>query len=237
MWFSKWFIYFIVYSVIGYIAEVIFVSILQKKIVNRGFLCGPICPIYGLGAVAMIIFLRRYVHDYIALFVFGALIASTLEYFVGFVLEKIFHNKWWDYSENKFNLNGRICLTNTVLFGLGSVALLEFIHPFVSKYILRFSPKVLTIIFIVLATLLVLDTIYSCIIAYNLRSRLIIVEELKQEKIGKIPNILQTRIKKRVGNLKLYPGRLVKAFPYIASKYKKEFAIMVKLRSKKNKSK
>ena len=99
--FIKLFIFFIVYSFIGYIAEVIFVSLSQRKLVNRGFLCGPICPIYGLGAIAMIVLLRRYVHDYVALFVFGALIASTLEYFISFALEKIFHNKWWDYSNKK----------------------------------------------------------------------------------------------------------------------------------------
>ena len=237
MTFIEWFIYFIIYSIVGYVAEVIFVSIQSKKIVNRGFLCGPILPIYGLGAIAMILLLRRYTHDYIALFVFGALIASILEYFIGFALEKIFHNKWWDYSDCKYNLNGRICLSNTILFGLGSVALLEIMHPFFSKYVLRLGSKSLIIIFIVLSALLVLDTIYSCIVAYNLRSRLIIVEELKKEKISKLPNILQARISKRVKGLKLYPGRLVKAFPYIAHKYKKEFAIMGKLRKNKNKSK
>ncbi len=233
MTFIEWFIYFIIYSFIGYIVEVAFVSFLQKKIVNRGFLCGPLLPIYGLGAIAMILFLKRYIHDYIALFVFGALIASVLEYFIGFALEKIFHNKWWDYSQDKFNLNGRICLLNSVLFGLSSVALIEFIHPFVSKYVLRLSPKALLICFIVFAVLLILDTIYSCVVAYNLRSRLIIVEELKQEKLSKLPNILQTKIKNRVKNFKLYPTRLIRAFPNIASKYKREFNIMNKIRNRK----
>ena len=237
MTFIEWFIYFVIYSFIGYIAEVLFVSFSQKKLVNRGFLCGPICPIYGLGAISMIIFLKRYVHDYTALFVFGALIASTLEYFISYALEKIFHNKWWDYSDKKINVNGRVCLSNTVLFGLGSVALLEFIHPFVSKYLLRVSKDYLIIIFIILLVVLILDTIYSCVIAYNLRSRIIIVEELKNNKISKIPKILQTSIKSRVKNLKVYPTRLVKAFPNIAVKYKTEFDIMGKLRKKKNKSK
>lgn len=237
MIFIEWFVYFMIYSFIGYIAEVIFVSILNKKIVNRGFLCGPVCPIYGYGAISMILLLKRYTHDYVALFVFGSLIASVLEYIISYALEKIFHNRWWDYSDSKFNLNGRICLTNTVLFGLGSVALLEFIHPLISKYVLRLNKTVLLIVFISLAILLIADTIYSCIVAYNLRSRLIIVEELKNEKISKIPNLFQAKIKKRVGNLKLYPQRLVKAFPYISKRYKDEFDFMGKIRTKKNKSK
>ena len=237
MTFIECFIYFVIYSFIGYLAEVIYVSFEQKKLVNRGFLCGPICPIYGLGALLMIVLLKRYIHDYLALFVFGALIATTLEYYISYILEKIFHNKWWDYNNKSFNINGRVCLTNSILFGIASVSLSEFIHPFVSRYLLRLSSQTLLILFIFLAILLLLDTIYSCIIAYNLRSRLIIVEELKNDKISKIPKILQTNIKKRVKNLKLYPERLVKAFPHIASKYKKEFDIMGRLKQKKNESK
>ena len=235
MTFIQFFIFFIIYSFVGYIVEVFFVSFLQKKIVNRGFLCGPIIPIYGLGAITMIFLLKRYMHDYIALFIFGALIASTLEYFVGYALEKIFHNKWWDYSEDKFNLNGRVCMLNAILFGLGSVALIEYIHPIVSKYVLRLNSGISIILFIVLAVILTLDTIYSCIVAYNLRSRLIIVEELKKDKLSKLPNIFKTNIKKKVKSFKLYPSRLIKAFPNIVSKYKEEFNIMGKVR--KNKSK
>ena len=237
MTFIELFIYFILYSFVGYIAEVIFVSFYFKKVVNRGFLCGPICPIYGLGAIGMIFFLRRYTHDIFALFVFGALIASILEYFIGFALEKLFHNKWWDYSENKFNLNGRICLLNTILFGIGSVLLLEFIHPFVSKYVLRLTNTTLIVLFIISATLLILDTIYSSIIAYNYRSRLIIVEELKKEKINKLPKMLRANIRKRVRNLKLFPKRLIMAFPKLSEKYQDEFEYMedIKQRNKKNK--
>lgn len=237
MFLAKWFIYFIIYSFVGYIAEVVMVSFEHKKLVNRGFLCGPICPIYGCGALLMIMFLRRYVHDYLALFIIGALIASILEYLISFLLEKIFHNKWWDYSKEKFNLNGRVCLSNTIWFGLGSVGLLEFIHPFASKYLLRLSPNWIVIIAIVLAVLLLADTIYSCVVAYNLRNRIIIVEELKNEKLSSIPSILERKLKKRVANLKMYPSRLMKAFPYLASRYKREFSLMKRLKQKSRKKK
>ena len=233
----EWFIYFIIYSFIGYVSEVIFVSFLNKKVVNRGFLCGPLCPIYGLGAFAMVTLLRRYVHDIPALFIFGALIASTLEYLISFALEKIFHNRWWDYSEDKFNLNGRICLLNTVLFGIGSVLLLEFIHPTISRYVLRLEQTTLITIFIICLALLLLDTIYSCIIAYNYKSRLIIVEELKKEKINKLPQIFKANLNKRVKGLKLYPKRLTKAFPNLVKKYNEEFSLMEKDKKRKSKSK
>ena len=229
MFLAEMFIYFIIYSFVGYIAEVLMVSFEKKKLVNRGFLCGPMIPIYGYGALLMLLFLRKYQHDIVALFVFGALIASALEYLISYALEKIFHNKWWDYSKDKFNLNGRVCLSNTILFGLASVGLLKFIHPFVSKYLLMLSNKAIIIIAIVLAVLYLADTIYSCIVAYNLRHRLIIVEELKNEKLSSIPAILESKLKRRVANLKMYPSRLMKAFPYLANRYRKEFSLMRKL--------
>ncbi|MBQ4583821.1 MAG: putative ABC transporter permease [Bacilli bacterium] len=229
----EWFIYFIIYSFIGYIVEVMFMSILNKKIINRGFLCGPICPIYGMGAVGMLLFLKRYRHDYVALFIFGALIASVLEYVVSYTLEKVFHNKWWDYSNNKFNINGRVCLLNAFLFGLCSVGLIEFIHPFISKFVLIIPKNLLVIIFIILIVVLIADTIFSCIVAYNLRSRLIIVEELKNEKLSMLPNLFEDKLKQKVDNLKMYPNRLLKAFPDVLTNYKDEFDIMKKHKSKK----
>lgn len=243
MSFVEVFIYFIIYSFIGYVVEVIFMSIPNKKIVNRGFLCGPICPIYGLGAVGMILFLKRYVHDYVALFIFGALIASVLEYIVSYVLEKIFHNKWWDYSQNKFNINGRVCLLNAFLFGICSIILIEFIHPFISKYVLRIPKMWLIVIFVILLILILADTIFSCVVAYNLRSRLIIVEELKNEKLSMLPNLFEDKLKQKVDKLKVYPSRLLKAFPDVLNNYKDEFDIMKKnvkktkkINNKKNKS-
>lgn len=226
MAFIELFIYFMIYSFVGYIVEVIFMSILNKKIINRGFLFGPLCPIYGMGAIGMIVLLKRYVHDYAALFIFGALIASVLEYIVSYVLEKVFHNKWWDYSQNKFNINGRVCLLNAFLFGLCSVGLVEFIHPFVSKFVLRIPKVWLIVIFIILLILLLADTIFSCIIAYNLRHRLIIVEELKNEKLSMLPNLFEDKLKQKVDKLKIYPNRLLKAFPDVLANYKDEFDIM-----------
>ena len=90
------FIQFIIYSVIGYISEVIYCSFLQKKLVNRGFLFGPLCPIYGFGAVLTIYTLKEYLDDPIIVFVMGMLITSILEYFTSYIFEKIFNNKWWD---------------------------------------------------------------------------------------------------------------------------------------------
>ena len=231
------FVLFIIYSFIGYVVEMIFCAVIDKKIVNRGFLCGPILPIYGLGAIFMLLLLLRYKSDPLVVFVFGAIICSALEYFTSFIFEKIFHNRWWDYSNYKYHLNGRICLLNTVLFGIGGIAIIYGTQPWIDKFITWIDPTILLVCTIICLIILVLDIIYSMVVAYNLRNRLIIVEELKSEKLSKIPEIFNSMLKKRVSSFKIYPSRLLSAFPKIKTDYFKEFKIMKKVREKQDKNK
>ena len=103
-----YFLLFISYSVIGWIMETILKTIEYKKFVNRGFLIGPYCPIYGCGALLMTFLLQGYAEDPIVLFVFNIIICSILEYSTSYIMEKIFKARWWDYSYTKYNINGRI---------------------------------------------------------------------------------------------------------------------------------
>lgn len=229
------FLLFLLYSFLGYICEVICSSIWQKKLVNRGFLCGPWLPIYGVGSLFILYTLLRFKGDPVTVFLLGAIITSALEYFTSFLLEKIFHNKWWDYEDYKCNINGRICLQNTLLFGLGSLIIIYFTHPYLPNFISK-MPKIwmyiITVIFIIL---FILDCIYSFIVAYNLRNRIIICEELKSEKLAKIPGMLEKLIKERVENFKTYPKRLLEAFPDLKRENYKEFELMKSLRDKNKK--
>ncbi len=227
------FILFILYSFIGYICEMTFVAILNKKIINRGFLCGPLLPIYGLGAIVILYCLLRYKSDPIVVFVFGMIICSSLEYFTSFLLEKLFHNMWWDYYDYKYNLNGRICLLNSLLFGVGSIAIIYFAQPIIDNFLLLFSSSFLNISAIIILILFVCDVVYSVIVAFNLRNRLIIVEELKNEKLNKIPMIFETKLKERVADFKIFPNRLLKAFPKINMDNNPEFSLMKNAKNKK----
>ena len=110
--------YFIIYSFLGWIMESIVRSVSEKKIINTGFLKGPVCPIYGIGAIIMLLFLERYQNKPILLFFIAIIVLTTWEYLVGVLLEKIFHTKYWDYSEQKFNFQGRICLVNSICWGI-----------------------------------------------------------------------------------------------------------------------
>ena len=121
--------YFIIYSFLGWICETIYCSIIDKQYVNRGFLKGPFCPIYGAGALIVVILLSPFSDNIIMLYLTAMIFTSILEYTTGFLLETIFHLKWWDYSNYKFNIKGRVCLLNSTLFGILSVFTIKIINP------------------------------------------------------------------------------------------------------------
>lgn len=224
------FLIFFICSFIGYFMEVGWCFLASGKLVNRGFLCGPVIPIYGLGAILILFCLLRYYEDPIVVFVFGVIITSALEYFTSFLLEKVFHNRWWDYSTDKYNINGRICLRNSFAFGVLSLVIIYLVTPLLGILFSAFSFKTWSIIALILAIIFMLDVIYSIIIAYNLRNRIIIVEELKNEKIAQIPIILEKRIKEISSEFKAFPNRLLKAFPTLENENHNFYDLMRKYR-------
>ncbi|MCI7442514.1 MAG: putative ABC transporter permease [Clostridium sp.] len=131
------FVYFVLYSFLGWGCETIYCSIDDKKFVNRGFLNGPFCPIYGTGALLVIDIFMKYKDDLVVLFILSVVITSIVEYITSYLLEKIFNLQLWDYSIYPFNLNGRVCLKNSLLFGVLSILAVEIIHPAVEGFLSR----------------------------------------------------------------------------------------------------
>ena len=121
-------IWFLCYSIAGWLYESVLVSVQERRIVNRGFLNGPLCPIYGVGAVLMTVLLQG-VGSPVVIFILSALIASVLEYVTSWIMEVIFHARWWDYSNMRFNLNGRVCLLGACVFGAGGVFVVCAVQP------------------------------------------------------------------------------------------------------------
>ena len=157
-----WFFFFMIYSFIGYLTEITSCSINNKKlIVNRGFCLGPYLPIYGFSSVIMNIFLAKYSKDIITLFVMSAFVCTLMEYMTSLILEKIFHARWWDYTEKKFNLSGRVCLENSCLFGLGGVFIVSILHPFLDGLVSMIPNNVLIILSIVLFVIFMIDVIIT----------------------------------------------------------------------------
>ena len=128
---------FLIYAFLGWCCEVAFAAVNKGKFVNRGFLNGPVCPIYGFGMLIVVTALWRLKGNLILLFLGSAALTTALEFVTGWVLEKFFHDKWWDYSDMPFNIKGYICLKFTVLWGLAASFVVGAVHRFVYMIIIK----------------------------------------------------------------------------------------------------
>ena len=156
------FLIFIIFSMVGWISEVLYVGIFfEHKFVNRGFLHGPICPIYGFGGLAILLLPQSLYSTWFQLFCASMLFGTIVEYLASWILEKLFHTRWWDYSRYKFNIHGRVCLLNSVLFGVLGVVIIHFIQPLVMKYLSLFPDFVLRISTDVIAVALTVDLLIT----------------------------------------------------------------------------
>lgn len=164
--------YFFVYAFIGWILESVYKSLLQKKLVNSGFLEGPICPIYGYGALMMYLSLKNVSDNIVVLYLFGLIVLSIYEYIVGWFLEKMFKTKYWDYSNRKFNINGRVCLLNSTYWGILGIVFMKGIHPMVQDLV-RDIPQNHVQVFVSVAFLLMMvDTVITLIKLIKINTRL-----------------------------------------------------------------
>jgi len=153
----EWFLWFITYSFLGWVYESIVCSISKKRLVNRGFLNGPVCPVYGFGALTTLLFLDQRTDNIVVLFFVGMPLTCAVEYITAVLLEKLFHAKWWDYSNHRFNIQGRVSLLGAVVFGVLSVLLIKYIHPFVGGLIDQLSDWAQIVLSLVIFILLMLD--------------------------------------------------------------------------------
>ncbi len=128
-------IYFILFSFVGWLCETVFCSIAEKKFVYRGFLNGPICAVYGFGGLIVVYLLAPFRENILLLFLMGMFATTVLEYLTSYVLELVFQTRWWDYSERKFNLNGRVCLQFSLMFGVLAVLGVNLLYPLATHLI------------------------------------------------------------------------------------------------------
>lgn len=199
---------FFVYSFIGWCGEAAMAAVRRHKFVNRGFVSGPLCPVYGAGAAAVAVFLPE-LHDRLFFLFLGGMIVTTfVEYLTGRLLELIFHRKWWDYSDEKFNLDGYVCLKNSAIWGLCSVLMICFFDPLLCRLIDLIPRLAGNILLWILGVLLVIDAVGSGIAVLGLKKKQSRITQITEElhKTSKLlENALTTRIQKR----------MVRAFPNI----------------------
>lgn len=166
------------YSIIGWIIEVVFASIKYRELVNRGFLNGPYCPIYGFGMVFVILSLSYFTNNILILFLMSALLTTILEAVVGIVLNKVFNKTWWDYSCEPLNYKGYICIRASLTWGAGCVIVLKFIHPYLAKLVYLIPEPYSYIVITVISTVIILDLISTIAAVNNLDKHLFLIDEL-----------------------------------------------------------
>ena len=203
---SLLFLLFITYSFIGWCMEVGCKLVELKKFINRGFLIGPYCPIYGWGCILIILLLNKYTDDPLVLFIMAIVICSILEYFTSYFMEKLFKARWWDYSRRKFNINGRICLETMIPFGLLGCLIMYFVNPFFVSIYSKIPSNILIIISSVLFTIFLTDNIISYTIMFKMKIPKI---KISKDNTEEITEYVRSILAKRSFLYK----RLMKAYP------------------------
>ncbi len=201
------FILFIIYSILGFLVEVLDTLYTEKKLVNRGFLIGPYCPIYGIGALLVSFLLKNYTNNPLVLLILSIFICAIVEYFVSYLLEKVFNTRWWDYSHKKYNINGRICIENLIPFGIGCLLVIYLLNPFFTKLIDKIPNYILIIISSILFIIFIIDIIVSLGIIWRFRN---FNKRIKKDNTEQVSEYVKNEILKT--NKKLYK-RIVEAFP------------------------
>ena len=207
---TYYFLLFIIYSVLGWLLEVTCKLYDEKKFINRGFLIGPYCPIYGCGAICITSLLYRYSYDPLVLFIMTTIGCGILEYMTSFIMEKLYKARWWDYSKRLFNINGRVCLGTLIPFGIFGLILTYITNPFFIEIFNKINIKYLNISAITILIILIVDNIISTIIILGFRKTTITVrKETRKDNTEQITKEVREILSKKSWGYK----RLIDAFP------------------------
>lgn len=177
----QWLFFFYFYCFIGWCIESAYVSIRTRKLTNRGFMRGPFLPLYGSGGIMMLVVSMPFQDSIVMTYLAGCAGATILEYVTGVMMEALFKVRYWDYSDQKFNFQGHICLGTTLSWGLLTILMTEIVHVPVEKLMLSIPGQILTVVTIVLTVIIAVDFALSVKAAIDLRDILFRMEQAKQE--------------------------------------------------------
>ena len=208
-------IYFLVYSVLGWVWETIYVSYLERRFVYRGFLTGPYCPIYGFGVLLLLTVLKPLNGSPWALFAVGLVVMSILEYATSYVLEKVFHQRWWDYSNELFNIRGRIALKSSLFWGIMCVVIVTLLQP----YVVKLADTILTVgmwLPILIVAVFVVDATHTIVRLTGLNVLLAQVQQAAGQRADTLAHAIREQVaaSRRTGRPRLTERRILRAYPH-----------------------
>lgn len=214
-----YFALFIIYAVAGWIMEVITKLIFERKLGDRGFLIGPYCPIYGCGAILITLLLTRFYSQPVLLFVMAILVCGILEYFTSYIMEKIFNARWWDYSNSKFNINGRVCLETIIPFGILGLVIIYVTNPILLNFLQNLNQDFLNIIVTVIGAVFILDVIVSFKIISKVR---VAARNISKENVKDNTEEITAKVKEVLRSGSFLSRRLINAFPDLKTRLKEK---------------
>lgn len=223
----------LVYSFLGWCCEVAFAAVRRGIFVNRGFLNGPVCPIYGFGVLIVLLVLEP-VKDNLALLFFGSMVlTSALEFFIGFIMEQFFHDKWWDYSENPFNIKGYICLEFSLVWGAACVLVVDVIHPMIFKLICAIPEKLSLWLMVFFTAVLIADAVITLWNMLKLPKRLRAIDELEKAMTA-VSDAIGEKVYEGVERSKERSEAFDEKHPELAERRKEAFEDVLEKRSEIN---
>ncbi|MEE1032637.1 MAG: hypothetical protein U0L12_10940 [Ruminococcus sp.] len=172
---------FCIYACFGWCVEVAFAAFKERRFINRGFLNGPLCPIYGFGVVAVVTLLQDYKDDFLLLYLMSVVVATALEWVTGFLLEKLFHHRWWDYSDMPMNIQGYVCVPFSIAWGAACVFVVKLVHPAIFKMINWIPPLVGHILLGILLAVMAVDLCVTVNEILKLNRELKKMQEITEE--------------------------------------------------------
>ena len=188
---------FIIYAFLGWCTEVSYAALDRGIFVNRGFLNGPYCPIYGFGVVIVVTILTPLQDNLLLLFFGSFLLTSVLEYITGFLLEKVFHDRWWDYSNKPFNIHGYVCLKFSIYWGLACTFIMKVIHPIIYRGITWIPHTLGVVLLVIFMTVFIVDCCITVSTILKFNKRLKLMDEMA-EKIHKLSDEIGENIYENV---------------------------------------
>ena len=228
---TAWVIF--IYSFLGWCAEVVFAACRRGIFVNRGFLNGPVCPIYGFG-VALVLGLLEPVKSSFLLLFFGSMLLTTaLEFIIGFIMESFFHDKWWDYSNNPFNIKGYICLEFSLVWGAACVLVVDVIHPMIFKLICAIPEKLSLWLMVFFTAVLISDAVITLWNMLKLPKRLRAIDELEKAMTA-VSDAIGEKVYEGVEHSKERSEAFDEKHPELAERRKEAFEDVLEKRSEIN---
>ena len=207
---SHYFLLFMIYSIAGWLMEVTCKLIEYKKFVNRGFLIGPYCPIYGAGALLITLLLSRFSSNWIILFITTIVLCGLLEYFTSYFMEKVFRARWWDYSKRKFNINGRVCLGTLIPFGIFGLIIMYVTNPLIIKFFNILNIRAINITSGIVFSIFLIDYILSYTVISGFRKTTV---QVSKSEIQDNTEQITSKVKEILLQQSWGYKRLINAYP------------------------